>query len=143
MLHRVQVTDPSQHQLFRGDCVNQAFMVKLLQKKLLKDTNNKKRLACAKKNERWTLHQWKSVHWSDESKFEIFGPSRHVFGRCRVGEWMISACVVSTVKHGRWWCVAVDTVSDLFRIQGTLNQRCYHSILQRNAIPSGLGLGGL
>ena len=28
MLHRVQVTDTSQHQLFRGDCVNQAFMVK-------------------------------------------------------------------------------------------------------------------
>jgi hypothetical protein len=28
--HRVQVA--SQHQLFRGDCVNQAFMVKLLQR---------------------------------------------------------------------------------------------------------------
>jgi transposase len=31
MLHRVQVIDTSQHQLFRGDCVNQAIMVKLLQ----------------------------------------------------------------------------------------------------------------
>ena len=30
---RVQVTDTSQHQLFRGDCVNQAFMVALLQGK--------------------------------------------------------------------------------------------------------------
>jgi hypothetical protein len=29
--HRVQGTDTSQHQLFRGDCVNQAFMVELLQ----------------------------------------------------------------------------------------------------------------
>ena len=29
---RVQVTDTSQHQLFRGDCVNQAFMVELLQR---------------------------------------------------------------------------------------------------------------
>ncbi|CDQ82576.1 unnamed protein product [Oncorhynchus mykiss] len=27
-----QLTDTSQHQLFRGDCVNQAFMVDLLQK---------------------------------------------------------------------------------------------------------------
>ena len=34
-----------------------------------------------------------------------------------------------------WW--------DLFRIQGTLNQHGYHSILQRYAIPSGLGLVGL
>ena len=31
-LHRVQVTDTSQHQLFRGDCENQAFMVELLRR---------------------------------------------------------------------------------------------------------------
>jgi hypothetical protein len=29
---RVQVTDTSQHHLFRGDCVNQAFMDDLLQR---------------------------------------------------------------------------------------------------------------
>ena len=29
MLHIVQVTDTSQHQLFGADCVNQAFMVEL------------------------------------------------------------------------------------------------------------------
>ena len=40
-------------------------------------------------------------------------------------------------------CFAGDTVSDLFRIQGTLNQYGYHSILQRYAIPSGLHLVGL
>jgi hypothetical protein len=34
-------------------------------------------------------------------------------------------------------------VSGLFRIQGTLNQHGYHSILQRYAIPSGLSLVGL
>ena len=33
MLQRVLVTDTSQHQLFRGDSVNQAFVVELLQKK--------------------------------------------------------------------------------------------------------------
>ena len=32
------------------------------------------------------------------------------------------------------------TLSDLFRIQGTLNQHGYHTILQRYAIPSGLRL---
>merc|ERR1711980_80441 len=35
-----------------------------------------------------------------------------------------------------------DTVGDLFKIEGTLNQHGYHSILQRHAIPSGLGLVG-
>uniref|UniRef100_A0A8C7PH06 Calcitonin gene-related peptide type 1 receptor n=1 Tax=Oncorhynchus mykiss TaxID=8022 RepID=A0A8C7PH06_ONCMY len=54
---------------------------------------------------------------------------------------MISACAFPTVNHGGggvmvWGCFAGDTVSDLFRIQGTLNQHGYHSILQRYAIPS-------
>ena len=61
---------------------------------------------------------------------------------------MISACVVPTKKHGGggemvWVCFAGDTVCDLFRIQGTLNQHAYHSILQRYAIPPGLRLVGL
>jgi hypothetical protein len=114
-------------------------------KPLLKDTNKKKRLAWVKKHELWTLNRWKSVLWSDESKFEMFGSHHHVFVRRRVGERMISACVVPTVKHGGggvmvWRCFAGDAVSDLFRIQGTLNQHGYHSILQWNAIPSGLHL---
>ena len=61
-------------------------------KPLLKDTNKMKRLAWAKKQKQWTLDQLKSVLWSDESKCEIFV-------RRRVGERMISACVVPTVKH--------------------------------------------
>ena len=69
-------------------------------KPLLKDTNNKKRLAWAKKHKQWTLVRWKSVLWSGESKSEIFGSILCVFVRCRAGERMISACVVPTVKHG-------------------------------------------
>jgi hypothetical protein len=42
-------------------------------KPLLKDTNNKKGLASAKKHKQSTINWWKSVIWSDESKFEIFG----------------------------------------------------------------------
>ena len=37
---------------------------------------------------------------------------------------------------------AGDTVGDLFKIEGILNQHGYHSILQRHAIPSGLRLVG-
>ena len=58
--------------------------------------------------------------------------------QCGVGERMISACVFPAVKHGGgvvvWWCFAGDTVCDLFRIQGTLNQHGFH-----NDTPSHLG----
>ena len=82
-----------------------------------------------------------------ESKCKIFGSNRRAFVRHRVGERMISACVVPTLKHGGGvmvlGCFAGDAVSDLFRIQGTLNQHGYHSILKRYAIPFGLHLVGL
>uniref|UniRef100_A0A4W5NPQ3 Myosin X n=1 Tax=Hucho hucho TaxID=62062 RepID=A0A4W5NPQ3_9TELE len=52
-------------------------------KPLLKDTNNKKRLALAKKHEQWTLERWKSVLWSDESKFEI------LFTTAEEGQWRL------------------------------------------------------
>ena len=41
-------------------------------KPLLKDTNNKKRLAWAKKHEQWTLDWCKSVLWSDKTKCDFF-----------------------------------------------------------------------
>ena len=139
--------DTSQPQLFRGDCVNQAFMVELLQTPL-KNTNKNKTLAWAKKHKQWTLDQWISVLWSNESKFEIFSSNRCVFVTRGVGERMISACVFPTANHGGGGvrgggCFASDTGCDLFRIQGTFNQHGFHSILQRYAIPSGLGLVGL
>ena len=43
-------------------------------KSLLKDTNNKKSLAWAKKQEQWTLDRCIFVLWSDESKCEILVP---------------------------------------------------------------------
>ena len=64
-------------------------------KPLLKDNHNKKRLVWAKKHDQWTLERWKSVLWSEESKCEIWW----FFVRRKICEWMISACVVPTVKH--------------------------------------------
>jgi hypothetical protein len=105
-------------------------------KPLLKDTNNKKRLAWAKKHKQWTLDRWQSVLWCDESKCNIFGSNRCAFVRRLAGKRMISACVVPTVNHEGGGvmvsgCFAGGQIcSNLFRIQGTLNEHGYHSILQ-------------
>ncbi|CAJ0925597.1 unnamed protein product [Ranitomeya imitator] len=69
-------------------------------KPLLRTGNKQKRLVWAKEHKEWTLDQWKSVLWSDESKFEIFGSNHCVFVRRRKGERMDSTCLVPTVKHG-------------------------------------------
>ena len=92
MLHRVQVTDTSQHQLFRGDCVSQAFMVKLLQRNHYQTTPIIRRDLLGPRNT------------------SNFGSNRYVFVRRRVGDWMISTCVVPTMKHGGggvmvWGCL--------------------------------------
>ena len=41
-----------------------------------------------------------------------------------------------------WGSFAGSRVGDLHRVTGTLNQKGYHSILQRYTIPSGLRLVG-
>ena len=56
---------------------------------------------------------------------------------------MVPQCVTPTVKHGggsvmNWGSFAGSRVGDLHRVTGTLNQKGYHSILQRHAILSGL-----
>ena len=79
--------------------MNQAFHGRIATNKpLLKGTNKKNRLVLTKKHEQWIVDQWKSVLWSDESKFESFGSNHRVFVRRRVGDLMI--CVVPTMKHG-------------------------------------------
>ena len=95
-------------------------------------------------------HLWlnlQSVLWSGESKFEIFGSTCRVFVRHRKGERMVSTCMVFTMKRGGgcvmvWGCFAGDTVGDLFKTEGTLNQHGYRSILQQYAILSSLRLVG-
>ena len=75
----------------RGSCLHGRIAAK---KPLVKDTNNKKRLAWAKKHEQWTLdgRNLMSPNW------RFFDSNRCVFVRVR--ERMISVWVVPTVKHG-------------------------------------------
>ncbi|CAJ0927773.1 unnamed protein product [Ranitomeya imitator] len=63
-------------------------------KPLLRTDNKEKRLVWAKEHKEWTLDQWKSVLWSDESKFEIFGSNNRVFVRRRKVERMDSTCLM-------------------------------------------------
>ncbi len=65
---------------------------------LLSAKNRKKSLQFALAHQNWTIEDWKTVAWSDESRFLL----RHSDGRvgiwCKEHESMDSSCLVSTVQ---------------------------------------------
>lgn len=116
-------------------------------KPLLRKQNKVKRLAWAKKHKDWTIEQWYKVLFTDESKFEIFGGRRRQYVRRLVGERMIAQNIIPTVKHGggsvlAWGCFAGDKVGNLVKIEGIMDKKMYHRILQRHAFPCGKKLVG-
>lgn len=118
-----------------------------VKKPLLKSVNRRKRLKFAKEHRNWTMEQWKSVAWSDESKFELFGTKRRQFGRRKEGERFKSQCIAPTVKFCGgsvmvWGSSSHSGVGELVKIDGIMRKEHYHQILQQSAIPSGIGLIG-
>lgn len=118
-----------------------------VKKPLLRPPNVRKRLLFAQKHKDWSIDKWKSVLWTDESKFELFGSKRRQIVRRRKGERFKKQCIAPTVKHGGgsvtvWGCFSYDGVGELVKIEGIMRKEHYHNILQRSAIPSGVGLIG-
>ena len=116
-------------------------------KPLLRSKNKRKRLLWAKRYKNYSIEDWKTVLFVDESKFEIYGNNRRIYVRRRPGERLSSQYIKPTVKHGGgniqvWGCFGFNGVGDLYRIKGNLDKKQYHSILQRRAIPSGKKLCG-
>ena len=110
-------------------------------KPLLRKANKVKQLQWACKHANWTISQWKTVVWSDESKFELFGNKRRIFVCRHQNERYIPQCIVPTVKHGGgsimvWGCFAGHKVGDLIRVRGIMKKEQYREILENHAVPS-------
>lgn len=96
-----------------------------VKKPYLREENRKKRLKFAQQHKNWSIQQWKSVLWSDESKFEIFGSKRQLFVRRNVNELFNPACIVPTVKFvggsvNVWGYFAYSGAGSLFKINGIM-----------------------
>jgi len=65
---------------------------------LLSDKNRKQRLQFTQDHQNWTIEDWKSVVWSDESRYLL----QHSDGRVRIWpkihESMAPSCLVSMVQ---------------------------------------------
>lgn len=118
---------------------NGFFGLVAVKKPLLRPVNRQKRLLFAQKHKDWTMDQWKSVIWSGESKFELFGNKRRQHDRRKAGERFKAQCIAPSVKHGGgsvmvWGYFSYDGVGELVKINGIMKKEPWNSSTKRHSI---------
>lgn len=104
---------------------------------MITTTNKKKWLEFAKKHIDKPLSFWKTVVWSDESKFELVGKKKRRRVWRKVGEALLDRHTTKTVKFGggsimAWGCFTWSGVGNLHKIDGIMDVRYYIRILSTN-----------
>lgn len=69
-------------------------------KPLISSKNKKCRLTFATEHVLWSQEKWQTVHFSDESKFMLFGSDGKRYVRRKVGEKLSPKCLKTSVKFG-------------------------------------------
>ena len=101
----------------------------------LSQKNIKGRLDFANTYKDWTIEDWKRVVWSDETKVNRFCSDGRSWYWRRDGESLQPRHVNQTLKHGGgsiaiWGCMTADGPGFMCKIEGTMDQELYKSILQ-------------
>ncbi len=94
----------------------------------------------AKAHLKWTVAKWKTVLWSDESKFEVlFGKlGCHVI-RTKEDKDNPSCYQRSVQKPASlmvWGCMSVCDMGSLHILKGTINAERYIQVLEQHMLPS-------
>ncbi|GFW53684.1 transposable element Tcb1 transposase [Trichonephila clavipes] len=84
---------------------------------------------------------WKTVRWSDESRFTVWQSDGRVWVWRMPGERFFSDCVVPTVKFGGgsimvWGCFSWFGLGPLIPVLGNMNSEMYVDILDNAAFPT-------
>ncbi|GFU88854.1 transposable element Tcb1 transposase [Trichonephila clavipes] len=84
---------------------------------------------------------WKTVPWSDESRFTVWQSDGRVWVWWMPGECFFNDCIVSTVKFGGgsilvWGCFSWFGLGPLVRVIGNMNSEIYVDILNNAALPT-------
>jgi hypothetical protein len=119
---------------------NQGFFGRAgVRKPFVSEVNRKKRFAWAKERKSWE-EEWKTIIWSDESKFELFkGDGRRWVWR-RPHEKYDPECLIPTFKSGQdgimvWGCFTYNGLGPLVRLEGRINAVAYIDVLDNHLLP--------
>lgn len=110
------------------------------EKPLLTALQKKKRLKFARDHLNWTSDQWRSIIWSDESKFEVtVGDERKKVVRNK-HEAFHTDCIKRKVKFPAslmiWGCMSAQGVGGMQFVDGSINATRYQNILKDSLLPS-------
>ncbi len=99
-------------------------------KPLISRKNQKAWLTSAEEHVVWTEEK---CHFSDESKFNLFGSDV----RCQTEKWLNPKCI----KGARgsvmvWWMFSAAGVGTFIQPHGRVNANVYQNLLQQHAVPS-------
>ena len=110
-------------------------------KPLITARNATRRLQWCKERRHWTLEQWKSVVWSDESRYQMWRSDGRVWVWRMPGERCLQECIVPTVKFGGggimvWSCFSWYGLGPLVLVAGNMNADAYQTVLDNYALPT-------
>lgn len=109
-------------------------------KPLISKKNKATRLQFAMAHLDWSVMKWRTVLWSDESKFQIFQNAGRKFVRRPRNKRYDMKYTKPTVKHGGgrimvWGCFSSSGTGPLVKIDGIMDRFVYRDILENHMLP--------
>ena len=103
-------------------------------KPYLSPEKKKKHLEWAKAHKHWTVENWKSVIFSDKSKFNIFGSDGRCYCWRKLGQEFDERYVWKEIKHGGgnvmvWSYITAEGLGWICCIEGNIDTKLYCEIL--------------
>jgi len=134
----VEVSERTVRRVLRGGGLKAAEKKK---KPMLSKKNRKDRLAFARRHENWTTEDWKRVIWSDETKINRFGSDGRSWCWIPEKSTLNPRQIKETVKFGggslmMWGCMTAHGVGISIRVEGTMDQHQYLTILKDGLLPT-------